>query len=68
MLGRLWIKPWIKQQRIPVCAACCMCVRVVLHRDYYDDPAHASELQGVDKDKYVAGGPADDTHSLLYRL
>jgi len=24
-------------------------------RDYYDDPAHASELQGVDKDKYVAG-------------
>lgn len=25
-------------------------------RDYYDDPAHAGELQGVDKDKYVAGG------------
>lgn len=26
-------------------------------RDYYDDPAHAHELQGVDKDKYVAGEP-----------
>jgi hypothetical protein len=24
-------------------------------REYYDDPAHASELQGVDKEKYVAG-------------
>eukprot|EP00882_Tetradesmus_deserticola_P027871 GHRQ01031008.1.p1 GENE.GHRQ01031008.1~~GHRQ01031008.1.p1 ORF type:complete len:351 (+),score=164.28 GHRQ01031008.1:777-1829(+) len=25
-------------------------------KEYYDDPAHAHELQGTDKEKYVAGG------------
>jgi hypothetical protein len=25
-------------------------------KEYYDDPAHAHELQGIDKEKYVAGG------------
>lgn len=30
-----------------VFAVCC--------RDYYDDPAHSTELQGIDKEKYVAG-------------
>jgi hypothetical protein len=24
-------------------------------KEYYDDPAHAHELQGTDKEKYVAG-------------
>lgn len=33
-----------------LCHAICCC------REYYDDPAHANELHGVDKDKYVAGG------------
>ena len=35
-----------------------MLVVCVLCREYYDDPAHASELQGVDKEKYVAGASA----------
>jgi hypothetical protein len=25
-------------------------------KDYYDDPHHAQELRGIDKEKYVAGG------------
>jgi hypothetical protein len=43
-------------------STCCDARAVVLfcRRDYYDDPAHANELHGVDKDKYVAGGCAQD--------
>jgi hypothetical protein len=39
-----------------VCTRYLTYVLLCCFREYYDDPAHANELQGVDKDKYVAGG------------
>jgi hypothetical protein len=32
-----------------------VCSSSLAVRDYYDDPQHAGELHGIDKDKYVAG-------------
>lgn len=44
---------------------CCALIPTYLRRDYYDDPAHAGELQGIDKEKYVAGGLLCCWHTAL---